>query len=407
MKLKIAFLSLLLFFCFYGKAQEQNPNSFSFKWNNGFNLESADKQFVLKFGGRLVIDHAFFSQDKVSDEVFGQLLTTSGTELRHARLFFSGTVYENIDFKLNFDFTSGRTALKDAYIGFRDIPIVGNIRVGYVKDPLRLNVLTSSKYISFMEFAMVKDFTPIRNSGILLFNDFLHKRLSAQAGIFRNVNVNGNDLSANDGYTYTGRISGLVIKNKKQLLHLGIAYSYKKPSTRTYRIASKPEAHLSAEKYLNTGLIEDVNSIKLLNFETAFVKGSFSLQAEHLTSKVNTGSINAIDKYLFSSYYGQVSYFLTGEHKKFKGSYFGFGRIKPKNNFSSVKKGTGAWEIALRYANSDLNSKDILGKEQTDVTLGLNWYLNPVTRIMFNQIWTNIKYFGNANIFQMRFQIDF
>jgi len=407
MKLKIAFLSLLLFFCFYGRAQKQNPIPFSFKWDNGFKIESADKQFKLKFGGRLIIDHAFFSQDKALNNTFGKLSTTSGTEFRHARFFFSGTVYENIDFRLNFDFTGGKTALKDAYIGFGDIPVIGNIRIGHVKDPIRFNVLTSSKYISFMEFALVTSFTPIRNNGILLFNDFLHKRLSAQIGLFRNANGNGNDLSANDGYSYTGRITGLALNNKKQLLHLGISYSYKKPSTRTYRISSKPEAHLSAQKYLNTGLIEDVNSVKLLNFETVFVKGPFSLQAEHLTSKVNRGNHSVTRKYLFSSYYGQVSYFLTGEHKIYKSAYSGFGRIKPKNNFSRTKKGSGAWEIALRYANSDLNSKDILGKEQTDVTLGLNWYLNPVTRIMFNQIWTNIKSFGKANIFQMRFQIDF
>lgn len=43
----------------------QEKNSFSFKWDNGFKLESVDKNFKLKFGGRLIIDHAFFLKMRV------------------------------------------------------------------------------------------------------------------------------------------------------------------------------------------------------------------------------------------------------------------------------------------------------------------------------------------------------
>ena len=103
-----------------------------------------------------------------------------------------------------------------------------------------------------------------------------------------------------------------------------------------------------------------------------------------------------------------MSYFLTGEYKKYKSSYSGFGRIKPKSNFGGTEnKGLGAWEIALRYSNSDLNNKNVLGGQQSDIMVGLNWYLNPVTRIMLNKVWANIKNFGNANAFEVRFQVDF
>ena len=280
--------------------------------------------------------------------------------------------------------------------------------MGNVKEPFRLEMLTSSKYITFLERSLISDFSPTRNNGIILFNDFFNKRFSYQAGLFRNAKGNGNDITANDGYTFTGRVSGLPINdsNKKQLLHLGLGFSYRKPDTREYSVTSRPEAHLSGIKYISTGTIEDVSNINLVNFETAFVKGAFSAQAEYLISTVNTGTVNTVDKYNFASYYGQISYFLTGEYKKYKSSYSGFNRIKPKNNFTN-NKGSGAWEIAVRYSNSDLNNEDILGGEQTDFILGLNWYLNPVSRIMLNHVWEDVKGIGKATTFQVRFQIDF
>jgi len=408
MKLKITLLTLAFLTVFSVNSQEEKKeNPFSFKWDNGFKVESADKNFKLSFGGRIMLDHAFFSQDDDLDLAFGELVTKNGLEIRRARLFLAGVVYNNVEFKLDLGFEGGDVAMKDVYLGIKNVPVVGNIRVGNVKEPIRLEMLTSSKYVTFMERSIHSDFSPTRNNGILLFNDFLDKRFSAQAGLFRNAGNNGNDVMANDGYTFTGRITGLPINDQdaKQLLHVGLGYSYRKPDAREYRVRSRPEAHLSGVRYINTGTLEDIDNVNLTNLEAAFVSGPFSIQTEYLMAKVNTGNITAVDGYNFNSYYGQVSYFLTGESKKYKSSYSGFNRVKPTNNFGD--NGSGAWEVALRYSTSDLNSENISGGEQSDVTLGLNWYLNPSTRIMFNNVWADVKDAGKMNVFQMRFQIDF
>lgn len=406
-------LSVCLFIGFWSTnaySQKEEPNPFTIKWDNGFKVDSKDKNFKLKFGGRIHLDHAYFSQNDDLDAAFGELESKDGTEFRRARLFFSGVLYKNVEFKLQLDLAGGVARMKDAYIGVKNIPIIGRIRVGHMKEPLRFDALTSSKYITFMERAIPADLANERNNGILLMNDFLDDKLSIQAGIFRNADGFGNDKEAAKDVAITSRITTLAINNeeKEQLLHFGFSYSYRKPDKKEYKISVRPKSHL-AKKYISTGDIPGVETVNIINFETAYTSGPFTFQGEYLGSSVKQELSGLSETYNFNNYYGQVSYFLTGEHRKYKNSYATFGRLKPKNNF--MNGGSGAWELALRYTHTDLNSKSINGGEQGDITFGTNWYLNPATRIMFNYVWTDINHKdiggGNLNIFEVRFQIDF
>ena len=66
----------------------------------------------------------------------------------------------------------------------------------------------------------------------------------------------------------------------------------------------------------------------------------------------------------------------------------------------------------------DLDDGNIRGGNEDNITLGLNWYLNPNTKLMFNYIRAPIDpdnykpalseaEWGDLDIFQMRVQIDF
>ncbi len=413
MKTNIFLIFLFTIFSFQKiSAQEKEPNQFKIKWDNGFKVESYDKNFKLKFGGRIMLDHAYFSQDEDLDKAFGELLSNNGTEFRRARLYISGVLYKNMEFKLQIDFAGGKSRLKDAYFGYKNIPVIGRIRIGHIKEPLRFDALTSSKYITFLERAIPADLANERNNGILLMNDFFNHKLSIQTGVFRNADDFGNDIIANKDIAITSRISTLAINNpeKKQILHFGFSYSYRKPDREIYKISVRPKSHLT-KKYLSTGNIPDVSTVNIINLETAYSKGPFTLQGEYLVSAVKQNSNEHSNIYNFNNYYAQISYFITGEHRPYKNSYATFGRVKPKTIFMDIQKGAGAWEVALRYTHTDLNSKDILGGQQSDITLGTSWYLNSASRIMFNYVWTDIDKpetgNGNLNIFEVRFQIDF
>ena len=163
------------------------------KWDNGFKITSDDGNFKLKFGGRIMYDVAAWSATTHSDSL-GNTLTENfnGTEFRRIRFFNSGQVYKNVKYKLQLDFAGGGVSIKDVYIEFVKLPVLGNIKVGHFKEPLRLEALTSSKYITLMERGLPIALSPERNVGFMLHRTFLDDKLSFQTGVFRNE-YSGND----------------------------------------------------------------------------------------------------------------------------------------------------------------------------------------------------------------------
>lgn len=381
-------------------------NDYKVKWDNGFKFKSENKHFELEFGGRIMNDWAFFSQGDSIQNHFGEI--KSGTEFRKLRFYNSGEIFDNIKYKLQLDFTGGIIELKDAFIEINEIPFIDAIEIGQFKEPIRLDVVGSSKYLTFMERSFVSEFLPTRNTGFMIRNSVFENILNWQVGFFRTADDYGDNKNIDKAYNLTGRITGLAYRHKDRnhLLHLGFAYSYRKPDENIYKIDSRPESHLAPE-YVSTGDISNVNNNQVYSSEAFLLLQSFSFQAEYINTTVLCGTNADSVKYSFSSYYAQASYFLTGESKNFKSSYSGLGRISPKNNFGNGDGGIGAWEIAFRYSNINLNDKTVNGGELTDITIGLNWYLNPVTRIMFNYIMADRNEIGKSKIFQMRFQVDF
>ena len=103
----------------------------------------------------------------------------------------------------------------------------------------------------------------------------------------------------------------------------------------------------------------------------------------------------------------QGSYFLTGEYRNYRASEGAFKGIKPLKKFNIDNGTPGAWEVAVRLSSIDLNDATISGGKLDDITLGLNWYLNPNARVMWNFIRADITAVGVANLFQMRLQLNF
>lgn len=384
---------------------EQQKNNLNAFWKEGFRVETEDGAFKFKGGGRLMYDWTWVNEDDALNAMVGD--QENGSETRRARLYVSGLIYDNVDFKLQFDFAGGDSDLKDAYIGLQDFPL-GKIRAGHFKEPFGLEELTSSKYITFIERSLpIEAFAPSRNAGVMLFDAFCDERATWAAGVFRETDGYG-DIKEDGGYSATGRLTALpVFQNEGEtLVHVGGAYSYRnngRDSTLggdAAQFSASPEAHLLDPFVDTTSFLS--HHVELYGVEGAWVNGPLSIQGEYMRARADINSHANLD-----GYYVQGSYFLTGEQRKYKTSTATFSRVKPKSNFSFKKGQWGAWELALRYSNLDLKDQTVNGGELDNISAGVNWHLNPNARVMFNYIRSERENVGEADIAVIRMQLDF
>ncbi|MFQ5766383.1 MAG: OprO/OprP family phosphate-selective porin, partial [Acidobacteriota bacterium] len=278
---------------------------------------------------------------------------------------------------------------------------------GHHKEPFSFEENTSSKFITFMERALPSVFAPSRNTGISAHNVRLNKRLTWSLGVFAETDGFGDSASINGGPNITGRITGLPVwkENGSKLLHLGLSVSRKGVPGGMMRFRERPEAHL-LPRFIDTGAMP-ADSALLYAAEVAVVDGPFSIQAEYAGASLDSAMLNDPG---FSGGYVQASWFLTGEHRRYKQSSGVFDRIHPDRSF--IKGGPGAWEVAVRYSMLDLNDQMVRGGQLEDFTLGVNWYLSASSRFMFNYVNASLTDIGvpdpgNLGAFMMRFQVDF
>jgi len=399
------------------------------------------KDSRITWGGRILGDWVNWMNDS---QLGGQ---PNYVEFRQLRLFAAGEGYGVYDFKLEFDFAPENEvdapvvnnrvqasafglAVKDAYVGLKDIPIVGYLRFGHFKVPFGLEELASTTDITFLERSLPDVFTPRRQLGVAAYNQTQNQNLSWSYGVFfyefdESARVIQDD---NQGVRAATRLVWTPYYDEpsdgRYLFHSGIGYSYARPrliddpnTTGAYcRLAefrSRPE--IDRGSYLiDTGEL-DVQQYNTLDTELAWVNGSLSIQSEMMWTGLNeTDGANAN---LYGAYV-YLSYFLTGEHRHYDRRFGVFDRVIPYENFWMVRTphgaraGRGAWEATVRW--SYLDFAELNGQQLQDVTAGFNWYWNPNTRMMFNWIHTfahqsPVDPGGDAggDVFAMRMQVDF
>ena len=387
--------------------------------------KKAAEKFSLSVDGRVFVDSVFFGQSAGSMAAFGDAQDT--VQFRTARLGAQGSGFDVFDYKIEVDF-AGRdstndqsTSFKDVYLGINDLPLLDRVQIGHFKEPFSIEELTSSRFITFMERSLLNVFAPQRNVGIAAYRISENERFTFAFGGFRTIGDKPPYVSDDDGgYAFTMRGTYLPwydeATNGRGLLHLGLGYSYRDVDNPIQRIRARAETNVGPY-ILDTGSIAGVEDFQLLDPEIAFVYGPFSVQAEYLVAFYNRAGSDAD----FHAAYVQMSYFLTGEHRVYDRKKGAFSRVKPFENFfrvrtgdGNIEMGRGAWELAYRYSWLDLDDAEaqIFGGNSSDHTVGVNWYLNPYTRLMFNYVYAQVSPANNAadsdlSVFQMRAQFDF
>ena len=383
-------------------------------WKDGLRFESADKKYKVKLGGRIHYDGQFFDPDddtKTAIET-GTTRIEDGTELRRARIELSGEVSDRTDWALALDFGGGSTNFRNAYVGVKDLPF-GNIRAGQFKEPYGLEQITSSNNITFIERSLMNSLVPAFNAGVMLFDDFAGERATWSIGEFRTASDNG-EVSRDDGaWATTARITGLPMYSDdgRDYVHVGVGYSLRSPTDDGVIISAKPEANL-APVYIGSATVPvPAETFSLMGVEAAWVMGPLTVSGEYSIAAVDSPSGVASEPD-FAGYYAQVSYFLTGESRGYRKAQGCFDALKPNENAFGEGGGHGAWEVAARISSLDLADDGTDNGELDDLTFGVNWYLNPNTRLMVDYIMADLDPAGagdegDTNVLAFRAQFNY
>lgn len=386
-----------------------------------------------KWGGRIMFDYAMYANQnggsfaKVGD-------AENYAEFRRVRFFASGKGYGVYDYKLQVDFepeqafrvdanNAPRTiltdgvAIRDAYMGIHDLPFLGYVRLGNFKEAFSLEEMGSSRFTTFLERSLPNIFTPMRHVGIQAHNQTYNEQFCWQYGAFFDSidQVAKERVSDNQGIDLVARFvwTPQYAAEGRYLTHIGVGAIYTDDRDNLVAYAARPETHESSI-FLNTGPMAASDYLRF-NLEAAKSSGPLSLQGELFYVRVDDVGAD------FYGAYAYVSYFLTGENRSYKRSSASYGRVTPFTNFWMVRTcdgpcmGWGAWEVAARWSYLDLSDPAATGPfagKQNDATLGLNWYLNPHMRMMFNYIhsWTDYSNgdpSAENDILSIRWQVDF
>ena len=255
--------------------------------------------------------------------------------------------------------------------------------------------------------------------GIMVWNTVLDDDLRFAAAILR-FDPRESGQSFGDGeYSFASRISGAIWHNEDdtRLLHLGAAFRRNEAAFNAatgfsgFQFRSRPEIR-NTPRFVDTGFLP-ADHTNFVGLEAAFVLGRFSTQAEWVQTFTDDGDTGGpVRDIEADGFYVAASYFLTGEHRPYSRSNGGFGRIKPRKNFSP-KDGFrmlfgGAWEAKARYSEVDLSNFGS-GTLKT-VTVGLNWYLIPNSKILVDYILADREAApvdGRAHLLGIRLNAEF
>ena len=389
----------------------------------GFSIQSADGKNVIKLRGTLNVDGRYFV-DAVTP-------TTADTfVLRKVRPIVEGTLSGIYDFRLQPEFGGGKSVILDAYVAARFKPWF-TVTAGKFKNPVGLERLQTEAYNKFVELGFPSSLAPNRDIGIQFSGNALSGVLNYAVAYGDGV-IDGNGTENNptpdtdtDGKHETAaRVFILPFANSSNFYLRGLGFglsgslgskqgsaainsvgtvngatttvitantsswlpSYRTSGQQSFFSYRGDTANTTA---VNEAAFADGTHTRLAP-QAYYYYGSFGLLGEFVASKQAvtrhlTAATNSSATLKNSAWQIATSFFFTGEEAQYN-------NVKPNSDFAIGKPGSGAWELALRYQQLNVDQQAFAGGASSfadptkspsaakGYSAALNWYLSQNVR---------------------------
>lgn len=357
----------------------------------GLKITSPDKNYELSIKGYVQIDHRDFLDDNAETNR-GEFLARRIRPTIEAKA-------GNASLRIMPDFAGATTRIADAHIDYKLYDEL-QFRIGKFKPPIGLERLQSATDTFFIENGHPTNLVPTRDIGAQIYGTLIPDQLEYQIGVFDGTTDLGNpDSDSDDQKDFAARVFAHPFRNADvvalQGLGLGVGGStgtregsagttilsdYRTPGQQVFfryrtgataAFADGTHWRLAPQAYWYYG------NVGLL--------GEYTISNQEVTRTVNHDTLEN------KAWQIAGSYVLTGEDVAFKGG------VKPDNAFNLKDGGWGAWEIALRTGQTDVDDDAFpifsdpaaSASKATSYGTGLNWYLNENFKLQIDYDRTN------------------
>jgi len=319
------------------------------------------------------------------------------TGMRRAELIFKGKNARN-DWSVAYEARANRWL--DAFFRHK-IGGFSSIRFGQYKQPNSLEELSATKHNDFVAKSLTTSaFAIARRLGVEYATGGVPWTVTGS--VFSRELSNNGQKSAGYGlratYAPIMNMSDSVSGQANEVLHLGISAIGYDPSKDTVRLNVRPEADLANIRLIDSTNLTDADGARQLGLEAAYFRGPLKINAEYVDASY---SRKAHGDYSPNSWYVSGVYNLTGEK---------FGYAAGIYSLPVADTEAGLWQLAARYSKLNANDGAVLGGQQNNLTLGVNWYWRLNFKFMANynitrssSIRTGID--NDPNIVELRAQI--
>ncbi|HXC57336.1 MAG TPA: porin [Rhizomicrobium sp.] len=445
--------------------QNFNDTSWSFD-NGRPTVKSGDGRFTMAFRVRFQSDFAGFMQDSTHPAGFaGPTDLSSGAVVRRAYFGVEGKVFNDFAYELRLNGggtnggsngasggvtgSEGDALVNKAVVTYTGITNV-HFNVGVIEPAFMFEGTTSSASLMFLERPEIDNIAADSfgagdsRRGIelgwakqdtLWSGDNLAATMAFTGGktgtATNHGSLNTNPGDGDENSQLLGRVSErLWTDGARSNIQIGasgatVLYSGSNGNTnggaQTLNFQDRPEIRVDGTRLISTGGIAAKTGHMWAvdaggNYENFFLGGEYSQFTMDrqcgatLTPALNPACVaptSVKDHPNFSGWYLEGSWILTGEAKTYSPSAInnevgGFNAPVPSRPFSFSGDSWGAWELAARYSDTDLNWNTtqlaspvqlagITGGDERVLALAVNWYLNRNVRVMLDDNIVTVK----------------
>lgn len=347
-------------------------------------------------GGRIYFDSINVAgQHGRSQDEYGDI--ANGAGLRELRLSAYGDGFDAFDYKLEVTLSpqEGKVGLFDNWIGVKNLPLLGYVRVGHHKPETGFAYTTPMPDAPLMEYVPAASaFSYGRRVGISSTNLFCRDRVRFFLGVFQegDTMLDRYIQRDNQGQVVIMRLSALphYVDKGRELLHVGGHWSYASTEKGTTVMSEAFGGFKFLGPSITTGQF-DCDHYYRGGLELVYQNGPFAFQTEAFFTRYSPYR-NAPGR-TANGAYAELKYFLTGEHRTYDPEKAVFLSSVVHRNFHPFQRGGhrmidgwGAWQAVLQWSYVDMGDWRTFNEKaghQHDLTVGMNWFWTPNIRWVF------------------------